>query len=178
MDEASRPRPAGAPDLLPGVYDELRKLAAARLRRLPPGQTLQPTALVHEAYAELVRRGDPGWNGKGHFFAAAARAMHDLLVDQARRKGAQKRGGGVAPASLDESVVAAALGSPPDDLIALDAAMDRLAERHPRQAEVARLRIFVGLDEAEIAEAHGVTTRTVERDWRLARAFLLRELSA
>jgi RNA polymerase sigma factor (TIGR02999 family) len=173
--EISAPRDAHA--LLPIVYDELRRVAAARLKKLPPGQTLQPTALVHEAYAELVRRGDPGWNGKGHFFAAAAHAMHDLLVDQARRKGAAKRGAGEVPVAIDESAVFAALDAKQEDLVAVSAAMQRLADRHPRQAEVARLKVFAGASEAEIAEMTDVNVRTVERDWRFARAFLLRELS-
>lgn len=172
-DDAAEPADA----LLPVVYRELRALAARRLSKLAPGQTLQPTALVHEAYEELVRRGDPGWNGKGHFFAAAAHAMHDLLVDQARRKGALKRGAGAAPLAIDESAIFAAIDAEQEDVVAVSAAMQRLAERYPRHAEVARLKVFAGASETEIAEMTDVNVRTVERDWRFARAFLLRELS-
>ena len=166
-----------ARELLPLVYAELRVLASRRLAKLPPGQTLQPTALVHEAYVELVGKGDPGWNGRGHFFGAAARAMHDILVDQARKKGAVKRGAGARATSLDESVVAQAAESDPAELLAISAALEKLRDAHARQAEVAMLRTFAGLTEAEIAEMHGTTARTVERDWRFAQAFLLRELS-
>jgi RNA polymerase sigma factor (TIGR02999 family) len=166
-----------AHELLPLVYRELRRLAEARLRKLPPGQTLQPTALVHEAYLALVDGGDPGWAGRAHFFGAAARAMRDILVDDLRRKGAAKRNGGQRAVSLDEEQVARALGVPADDLLAVSQALERLGQEHPRQAEVAMLRGFAGLSEAEIAELFEVTTRTVERDWRFAKAFLARELT-
>jgi RNA polymerase sigma factor (TIGR02999 family) len=160
-------------DLFPVVYDELRALAAARLRRLPPGQTLQPTALVHDAFVALVDA-PARFEGRAHFFGAAARAMRDIVVDAAR-----KRGGGERPAALDEEAVSRAVaeGSDPVDLLALSAAMDRLGAEHPRQAEVALLRAYAGLSEAEIAEIHGVTARTVERDWRFAQAYLRRELA-
>lgn len=167
-----------AAELLPLVYDELRRLAAARLRRLPPGQTLQPTALVHEAFVELVGRGDPGWDGRGHFFGAAAQAMRDILVDQARRKAARKRGGDLVRDELDEGGLAAALGTPPVDVLALTAALDRLRADHPRPAAVAMLKLFAGADDVDVAAAHDVTVRTVERDWRFARAYLARELAA
>lgn len=165
-------------DLFPVVYDELRALAAARLRRLPPGQTLQPTALVHDAFVALVDA-PARFEGRAHFFGAAARAMRDIVVDAARRKGALKRGGGERPAALDEEAVSRAVaeGSDPVDVLALSAAMDRLGAEHPRQAEVALLRAYAGLSEAEIAEIHGVTARTVERDWRFAQAYLRRELA-
>ena len=176
LDKLTRGDVQSASELLPLVYDELRRLAALRLRKLPPGQTLQPTALVHEAFLELVGSGDPGWNGRRHFFGAAARAMHDILVDQARRKAAAKRGGGEHADTFDESAVLSPLGTAPEDVIALSRALDKLRVDHPRRAEVAMLKTFAGLTEEEIAVLHEVTERTVERDWRFAQAFLLREL--
>ena len=169
---------APAEELLPLVYAELRRLAAARLARLAPGQTLGPTALVHEAYLGLVEGGDPGWKGRGHFFGAAARAMHDIVVDRARRRAAQKRGGGAAHDDLDAISVAAPGGAAVEDVLALSDALARLAAEHPRRHEVAMLRTFAGLSEEEIAELHGVSTRTIEREWRFARAWLARELGA
>lgn len=163
--------------LLPEVYGELRRLAEARLRRVPPGQTLQATALVHEAYLALVGRSDPGWNGRGHFFGAAAQAMREILIDQARRKAAFKRGGDLR---RDDAALALAPaeGLPGEDLLALDAALTRLQAEHPERAQVVLLRHFAGLGEAEIAEILGVTTRTVERAWRFARAYLHAALAA
>lgn len=169
---------APADELLPLVYAELRRLAAARLARFGTGQTLQPTALVHEAYLGLVANGDPGWKGRGHFFGAAARAMHDIVVDRARRRAARKRGGGAGHEDVDAITVAAPDGQPVEDVLALSEALARLAVEHPRRHEVAMLRTFAGLSEEEIAELHGVSTRTVEREWRFARAWLARELGA
>src|SRR5262249_23489529 len=119
----------------------------------------------------------PGWNGRGHFFGAAAHAMHDILVDRARRKGARKRGGDRVRASLDDSALGAAVGVEVADVLALSAALERLRAEHPRAAEVALLTGLGDADEADIAALHEVTTRTVERDWRFARAFLARELA-
>ncbi|MFO0741153.1 MAG: ECF-type sigma factor [Labilithrix sp.] len=164
-------------ELLPLVYGELRELAAARMRRLPPGQTLQPTALVHEAFLKLTDGRAVGFQGRGHFFGAAALAMRDILVDAARRKGAQKRGAGEVLLELDETIVARSAAVGTEDMIALAQALDRLREAHPRQAEVVMLKTFAGLSEAEIAEMNQITVRTVERDQRFAQAFLLRELS-
>ena len=152
-----------ADDLLPAVYDELRKLARARLGPLPPGQTLQPTALVHEAYMKLVGDEDPGWNGKGHFFGAAARAMRNILVDRARSKGRLKRKadgqrvslGGVSPAGAQEFDEA--------ELLALDEALKQLEQEDPRKAEIVMLRYFAGQTMEDIAKMLDVTTRTVER---------------
>ncbi|WP_293252588.1 ECF-type sigma factor [Nannocystis sp.] len=159
--------------LLPRVYKELRALAAARLRRLPPGQTLQATALVHEAYLALVEREDPGWNGRGHFFGAAAQAMREIVIDQARRKAAHKRGGELRRESSEAlAELAVDDGLPGEDLLALDAALTRLQAEHPERAQVVLLRHFGGLSEAEIAALLGVSTRTVERAWRFARAYL------
>jgi len=168
---------AAADELLPLVYAELRRLAQARLARLPAGQTLQPTALVHEAFIELVGRGDPGWDGRAHFFGAAAQAMHDILVDQARRKGAVKRGGDQHRAEFDEDELAATIGRPIVDVLALAAALERLRAEHPRPAAIAMLKLFAGADDADVAAAHAITARTVERDWRFARAFLAKELA-
>lgn len=162
--------------LLPLVYDELRRLARARLARLPAGHTLQPTALVHEAYAELIGKGDPGWHGRGHFFGAAAQAMRDILVDHARRKGAQKRGGDLARDEFDEHALADTLGTAAVDVLALSAALERLGAAHPRPAAIAMGKLFAGADDADLAAAHEVTVRTVERDWRFARAYLAKEL--
>jgi len=160
--------------LLPKVYGELRTLAAARLRRAPPGQTLQATALVHEAYLALVGKQDPGWNGRGHFFGAAAQAMREIVIDQARRKAASKRGGGLARAEveIDDLDLAVGGGLPDEDVLALDEALTRLEAEHPERARVVLLRHYGGLQEAEIAEVMGVSTRTVERAWRFARAWL------
>jgi RNA polymerase sigma factor (TIGR02999 family) len=178
LDDLGAGKAQAAEQLLPLVYAELRKLAAAQMARLRPGQTLQPTALVHEAYLKLVGDADPGWNGRGHFFGAAAQAMRELIVDQVRRRSAAKRGGGQIHAELDAAfeVATAALGA--DDLLSIDAALTELAREHPRRAEVVVMRYFGGLSEEEIAGALGVTARTVEREWRFARAWLHEQLSA
>lgn len=171
LDAAAAGDRDAAAALLPEVYGELRKLAEARLRRVPPGQTLQATALVHEAYLALVGRRDPGWSGRGHFFGAAAQAMREIVIDQARRKAAIKRGGELR---RDDDALAGqpAAGLPGEDLLALDAALTRLQAEHPERAQVVLLRHFAGLGEAEIAEVLGVSVRTVERAWRFARAWL------
>lgn len=161
-----------AADLLPRVYAELRALAVARLARLPPGQTLQATALVHDAWVDLVGKGDPGWNSRNHFFAAAAHAMRELLIDRARRKAARKRGGDEARADVDVDLQPGDPGLAGEELLAVDAALERLQQEHPRRAEVVVLRFYGGLSHEEIAEHLGVTTRTVEREWRFARAWL------
>ncbi len=161
-----------AEELLPIVYGELRRLAAAQMARLRPGETLQPTALVHEAYLKLVGDADPAWNGRGHFFGAAAQAMRELIVDHLRRKTAAKRGGGRPKESLDVDIAVAAGDLGPEDALAIDAALARLEMEHPRKAQVVVMRFFGGLSEEEIAEALGVTARTVEREWRFARAWL------
>jgi RNA polymerase sigma factor (TIGR02999 family) len=165
-------RPRAAEELLQIVYGELRRLAAAQLARLGPGQTLQPTALVHEAYLKLVGDADPGWSGRGHFYAAAAQAMREIIVDHIRRKSAQKRGGGQRPRAIEEAMAIGEDGPDLEDALAVDEALTRLSAEHPRQAKVVAMRYFGGLSEAEIAEALGLTPRTVERDWRFARAYL------
>jgi len=164
-----------AAQLLPLVYDELRKLAAARLADEKPGQTLQPTALVHEAYLRLVGAGQaPNWNGRGHFFAAAAEAMRRILVEAARRKQSRKHGGGHRRRDLD----ADALVAPESDLdlVALDAALSRLAEREPLKAKLVELRYFAGLTGEQAAAVLGMSPSAVDRLWVYTRAWLRREL--
>jgi RNA polymerase sigma factor (TIGR02999 family) len=167
--------PRAAEQLLPLVYDELRKLAAQRLAQERPGQTLQATALVHEAYLRLVGP-DPArtWDGRGHFFAAAAEAMRRILVDNARRKQARKRGGDQRRADLDLDALVA-----PEheiDLLALDAALDRLAERDPQKARLVELRYFAGLTGDQAAAVLGISSSSVDRQWTYTRAWLRREL--
>ena len=168
--------PRAAEQLLPLVYGELRKLAAQKLAQEAPGQTLQATALVHEAYLRLVD-GEKvhDWNSRGHFFAAAAEAMRRILVDQARRKGRLKRGGGKERLDIDD--VEIAFEGPADDVLALDEALARLAQKHPEKAELVKLRYFAGLTVDEAAKVLGVSTSTVDRHWTYARAWLYRELS-
>jgi len=151
-----------AAQLLPLVYDELRRLAAQKLAREAPGQTLQPTALVHEAYLRLAGAADePRWQGRGHFFAAAAEAMRRILVEQARRKQARKHGGGLARRELDEECVAAP--EPADDLLALDEALDQLAARDALKADLVKLRYFAGLTSEQAARALGISRRALYR---------------
>src|SRR5215831_5269698 len=167
--------PKAAEQLLPLVYDELRKLAAQRLAQEKPGQTLQATALVHEAYLRLVdteaiRR----WDSRGHFFAAAAEAMRRILVENARRKGRLKRGGDLR--RLDIRGNEPAIEGPNPDTLAIDEALTQLACTHPEKAELVKLRYFAGLTLAEAASALGISTATADRYWRYARAWLARRL--
>ncbi len=162
--------------LLPAVYDELRKLARARLARTPPGNTLQPTALVHEAYMRVVGGEDPGWDHRGHFFAAAAQAMRDILVEQARRKAALKHGGGRKRVEADESDLR--LDAPATDMLALDEALKRLATEDEVDHQIVMLRFFAGLTSEQIGQALDISGRTVERRWRYIRARLHKELGA
>jgi RNA polymerase sigma factor (TIGR02999 family) len=168
-----------AAELLPLVYDELRKLAAVRVRAEAPGQTLDATALVHEAYLRLV--GDqqaatrPVWDGRGHFFAAAAEAMRRILVEAARRKNRQKHGGELERVDLELAQPAAP--DPRHDLLALDAALTRLATEDGQAARLVELRYFAGLTVAEAAESLGLSPRTADRLWAFARAWLHRELT-
>lgn len=165
-----------AEQLLPLVYDELRRLAARRLAHEKPGQTLQATALVHEAYLGLVGGGrGERWEGRGHFYAAAAEAMRLILVNRARDKGRVKRGGGLRRVDLDDIE----LGYDKDDgldVLALDEALTRLAAEEPDCARLVKLRFFAGLTQEESAEALGVTRRTADRYWAYARAWLLQAL--
>jgi RNA polymerase sigma factor (TIGR02999 family) len=162
--------------LLPLVYQELRKLAAQSLAREKPGQTLQPTALVHEAYLRLVDTNQaPHWNSRGHFFAAAAEAMRRILVEQARRKRRLKHGGDLRRVDLNENL----LWTPalPDDLLSLDEALSRLEAHDPLAAKVVKLRYFSGLTMPQVAEALGTSLRNAERNWTYARTWLHRELA-
>jgi RNA polymerase sigma factor (TIGR02999 family) len=165
--------PHAAAQLLPLVYDELRQLAAAKMAQEKPGQTLEATALVHEAYLRLVDVAPPqNWNSRGHFFAAAAEAMRRILVEQARRKRSRKRGGDRQ--RIDLELVSAATPQPPDDLLDLDAALSQLAAADPEAAELVKLRYFAGLTVPEAAGVLGVSPRTADFLWAYARAFLLR----
>jgi RNA polymerase sigma factor (TIGR02999 family) len=163
-----------AQELLPLVYDELRRLAAWRLANEQPGQTLQPTALVHEAWLRMV--GGDGLHGlsRAYFFAAAGEAMRRILVENARRKNRLKRGGNLERVDIDHVDLASPV--PDDDLLALDEALNQLAESEPRAAEVVKLCFFVGLSQEQAAKELGVSVATVERQWAFARAWLFREI--
>jgi RNA polymerase sigma factor (TIGR02999 family) len=164
-----------ATDLLPLVYDELRKLAAARMAAESPDQTLQPTALVHEAYLRLVGSADPAsWENRGHFFAAAATAMRRILIERARQKRRIIHGGARRRQQLHADAVAAPV--PDEDLLALDAALARLAERDPVKARLVELRYFAGLTGDQAAQVLGISPRTADRYWLYARAWLRREM--
>jgi RNA polymerase sigma factor (TIGR02999 family) len=177
IDAAAAGDRQAAADLLPLVYEELRRLAAARLGAEAPGQTLQATALVHEAYLRLVGARQPqDWNGRGHFFAAAAEAMRRILVESARRKGRARHGGGRRRVDLDEAV-SAAVAEPSEDLLDLDAALTRLEVADSTAAQLVKLRCFAGLSVPEAAAALGIPLRTAERNWTYARTWLHRELS-
>jgi RNA polymerase sigma factor (TIGR02999 family) len=172
--------PHAAEQLLPLVYDELRKLAAAKLARERPGQTLQATALVHEAYMRLANPGsqvggdEQQWNSRGHFFAAAAEAMRRILVENARRKACIRHGGGRHRVDLD----AVELGgkTPADQILALDDALTRLAERDAQAAKLVNLHCFAGLSIEQAAETLGISSRTAYRDWAFAQAWLYRHI--
>ncbi|MFO1475214.1 MAG: sigma-70 family RNA polymerase sigma factor [Verrucomicrobiota bacterium] len=159
-----------ADELLPLVYEELRGLAAARMARERPGQTLQPTALVHEAWLRVAGSGNPQFEGRGHFYAAAAEAMRRILIDRARRKAAQRHGGGQQRADLDEMEI----GMPVEDprLLEINEALDRFAAIDPQKAELVKLRYFVGLSIPEAAEVLGISEPTAKRWWAYARAWL------
>lgn len=167
--------PNAAERLLPLVYDELRRLAAAKLNQEKPGQTLQPTALVHEAYLRLMNVDQAQrWDNRRHFFAAAAESMRRILVEQARRKGRLRRGGARDRVPLNE--VEIEVGTPQLDLIALDEALTRLTAESLELADVVRLKFFAGLSHEEVAGVLGVSAVTVKRHWRYARAWLLRQM--
>lgn len=160
--------------LLPAVYDELRRLAANYLRRERVGHTLQPTALVHEAYLRMVDQTRVEWQNRAHFFGVAAQMMRRILVDHARGQAAEKRGGDVQKISLDENIDVSALRA--SELVALDEALERLAAIDPQKSRLVELRFFGGLSVEETAEVMGVSAPTVKRHWRLAKAWLYGEV--
>jgi RNA polymerase sigma factor (TIGR02999 family) len=171
--------PHAASRLLPLVYEELRRLAARQLAREPGGQTLQPTALVHEAYLRLAAsphsgQQEPYWDNRGHFFAAAAQAMRRILIDNARRKQRPKHGGDRQRVS--EDIAAPSPDMPLEDLLALDEALDKLAKEEPAKAELVKLRFFAGLTMPEVAEVLGISLATAERRWTYARTWLFAAL--
>ncbi len=175
LDAAAAGDRRAAADLLPLVYDELRKLAAARMAPESPDHTLQPTALVHEAYLRLVgnEAGRP-WNGRGHFFAAAAEAMRRILVESARRKLTDRAGGRLERVALPDDLVAS---TPPEELLALDEALAEFERHDPDAAKLVKLRFYAGLSHQEAAEALGLSRRAADRVWALARAWLYRQIS-
>jgi RNA polymerase sigma factor (TIGR02999 family) len=174
LDRVQQGEGRAAEELLPLVYEELRRLAAHQMAHQPPGQTLQPTALVHEAWLRLVRGEDQTWQNRAHFFAAAAEAMRRVLVENARRKGRLKRGGGrervdIADLELPDT-------TPDDKVLLINEALERLQAEDPDTARVVVLKFFGGLTHQEVATSLGVTERTVERDWAFAKAWLFRAI--
>ena len=174
LDRASQGGAQAAQDLLPLVYEELRKLAAARMADERGTSTLQPTALVHEAWLRLVGTEQPTWTNRAHFFAAAAEAMRRILIDRARRKQALKRGARAERLDLDR--VDVAVEADGDSLLMINEALEKLATQDPQCAELVKLRFFVGLDYAEAAQTLGISERSAKRCWTFARAWLYREL--
>ncbi len=166
--------PTAADQLLPLVYEELRRLAAAKMAHEAPGHTLQPTALVHEAWLRLVGKQGRHWNGRAHFFGAAAEAMRRILVEAGRRKRAVRHGGGQA--KLDISGLELAAPAPDDELLAVNDALEKLTARDSKKAELVKLRYFAGLTTEEAAEALGISVPTADRWWNFSRAWLFEEM--
>lgn len=165
---------AAAERLLAIVYEQLHQLARARMAHLPPGQTLQPTALVHEAYLRLTDKSDVSWESRRHFFFAAARAMRDILVEQARRRAGPVRGGGRHRQNLDDAC--AVIEPPAENVLAVSEALEELEKQDPVKAQIVLLRYFSGLTTAETAEVLGLAERSLDRQWRYIRAWLLKRL--
>jgi RNA polymerase sigma factor (TIGR02999 family) len=174
LSRAAQDERVAARELLPLVYDQLRAIALRRLEGEAQGHTLQATALVHEAYLRLVGKEDPGWEGRGHFYVAAAEAMRRILIDHARTRGRDKRGGGAQRLPID--VLELASSENPAEILAVDEAICRLGVQDDRLAKLARLRLYAGLSHAEVAATLDRSERSVRRDWALARAWLAREL--
>lgn len=166
--------PHAADELLPLVYEEMRRLARARLAREPRGQTLAPTGLAHEAYLRLVEQPEMRWENRAHFFAAAAEAMRRILIERARRYARQKHGGGQRRVTVDESVLG--VEPRPEELLDLDRALEKLEAQDPAMAQVVKLRYFAGLTVEETAQALETSPRSVNRLWTAARAWLVREI--
>ena len=175
LNKAAKGDATAAEELLPLLYDELRKLAAARMAKLPPGQTLQATALVHEAYLRVGKNQNASWEGRAHFFFSASRAMRDILVEDARRKASQKHGGGSKRVALEVSGFA--IEPPSSDVLAVNEAVKALEKEDPENARLVMLRYFGGMTTEETAAVLGVSVSTIERKWRFIRVWLHRELS-
>jgi RNA polymerase sigma factor (TIGR02999 family) len=174
LHAASGGDPKAAQELMPLVYEELRKLAAYRMSLQPAGQTLQATALVHDAYLRLLGDGEKSWNDRRHFFAAAAEAMRHILIDRARRKAAERHGGGVEKLQLDDVVIATETND--ETLLAIDEALEKLTAKDAATAELVKLRFFAGFTFAQAAEILGISERTAKRMWAYARAWLFQEI--
>lgn len=174
LDSIEQGDPLAAERLLPLVYEELRKLAAAKMARESPGQTLQPTALVHEAWLRLTGHDEQVWKNRAHFFAAAAEAMRRILIDNARRRQARRHGGGQVRMDIQE--IELAMPAPDDQLLAIDEALTRLATLDPTKAELVKLRFFIGLTVEEAARALGISEATAKRWWEYARAWLFADV--
>jgi len=168
--------PKAAEQLLALVYDELRRLAAYKMAQQAPGQTLQPTALVHEAWLRLVGAQNPTFENRTHFFSAAAEAMRHILIDRARRKQTQRHGGGYKRADLEDFEIAAPC--PDDQLLAVHEALDKLARKHPVQAEVVKLRYFAGMTNEEVSQLLGISISTAKNYWTFSRAWLFNEIES
>jgi RNA polymerase sigma factor (TIGR02999 family) len=177
LESIQRGEARASEDLLPLVYEELRKLAASKMSHELPGQTLQPTALVHEAWLRLAGKEDQKWENRAHFFGAAAEAMRRILIDRARRRRALRHGGGQRPLDLQDMEIASATQDE-DQLLAVHEALDKLAQQDARKAELVKLRYFVGLTIHEAAEVLGISEPTAKRDWAFARAWLYREIQS
>lgn len=176
LDQIQQGNEKAADELLPLVYEELRKLAAHKMAGEAPGQTLQPTALVHEAWLRLTGAENKTWDSQGHFFAAAAEAMRRILIERARAKSRLRRGSRAEHVPLDHVTIASE--DPSETVLAINEALDRLTARDPFKAEVVKMRYFVGLSQDEIARALGVSEPTVRRHWAIARAWLYAEMKA
>ena len=176
LDRVQQGDPKAAEELLPLVYDELRRIAAAKMAREAASQTLQPTALVHEAWLRLGGDAQPNWENRAHFFTAAAEAMRRILIDRARAKGRERRGGEWH--RVDFEHVTIAIDDADDTVLAVHEALDKLAAQDARKAEIVKLRYFVGMNHQEIADALGIAEPTVRRDWAFARSWLYAELKS
>ena len=174
LDAIQKGDSKAAEELIPLVYDELRKLAAFKLAEQPPGQTLQPTALVHEVYLRLLGNGNHSWQDRKHFFAAAAEAMRHLLVDRARRKAAARHGGGWQRIDLDNVVIASSTSD--ENILLISEALEKLTAHDAASADLVKLRFFGGLTFSQAAGVLGISERTAQRSWAYARAWLFREI--